>query len=173
MLSFKNPTSQKNILKLKTILIVFFSLALFNCYAQKTLKIKQINGLVLQINVSSLPIQRDTLIKDYPELGLKMITYLEMIVNGKELIKYVNYVNTTMLENNISRQTIASNSFYYNQNKLIKVEEYSLERNNKSRFDWYFSDDKPLYYTLKSDKAEDRANLLLRISSAMVKQIIK
>ena len=158
---------------MKTTLTFIFILTFCSAYSQDTLKIKQINALVLGINTSSLPIQRDTLIQDHPEMGLKMTTYLSMIVNGSELLKYVNFVNSTMKENTETRQMTSSSSFYYDHNKLIKVEEYLIEGDKKKAMDWYYSEDKPLYYTLQSDKAADRATLLLTMSKEMLKQVIK
>ena len=158
---------------MKTTLTFIFILTFCSAYSQDTLKIKQINALVLGINTSSLPIQRDTLIQDHPEMGLKMTTYLSMIVNGSELLKYVNFVNSTMKENTETRQMTSSSSFYYDHNKLIKVEEYLIEGDKKKTADWYYSDDKALYYTLQSDKAADRATLLLTMSKGMLKQVIK
>ena len=158
---------------MKTSLTFIFLLCCFNVYSQDTLKIKKIETLVSGINTSTLPIQRDTLIQDHPEMGLKMTTYLAMIVNGSELMKYVNLVNTTMTENAETRQMTTSSSFYYDHNKLIKVEEYLIEGDKKKAMDWYYSEDKPLYYTLQSDKAADRATLLLTMSKEMLKQVIK
>jgi hypothetical protein len=142
-------------------------------FSQDTLKIKQIDAIVSGINSSAFQIQRDTLIKDHPEMGLKMTTYLSMVVNGGELLKYVNLVNTTMTENGATRQITTSSSFYYDRNKLIKVEEYFIEVDKKKTMDWYYAEDKPLYYSLQSDKAENRANLLLTMSETMLKQVIK
>lgn len=158
---------------MKTILSILFILPFLGVYSQDTLKIKQINILVSNINASTLPLQRDTLIQDHPEMGLKVTTYLTMIINGSDLIKYVNNVNTTMMENGFVRQMTGSNTFYYDHNKLIKVEEYIIEGDKKGEADWYYSDDRPLYYTLQSDKAEARATLLLTMSKVMLKQIIK
>jgi len=154
--------------------LTFIFINFFCCaYSQDTLKIKQIDALVSHINTFTLPIQRDTLIQDYPELGLKMITYLTMVANGGELFKYVNNVNTTRLENGVTRQMTGANTFYYDHNELIKVEEYLLEGDKKSTADWYYSEDKPLYYTLQSDKAKERAAFLLTLSKTMLKQVIK
>ena len=158
---------------MKTTLTFIFALTFCSVYSQDTLKIKQIDALVSGINSSIFQIQRDTLIQDHPEMGLKMTTYLSMIVNGGELMKYVNLVNTTMTENGATRQMTTSSSFYYDHNKLIKVEEYLIEVDKKKTMDWYYAEDKPLYYTLQSDKAADRATLLLTMSKGMLKQIIK
>jgi hypothetical protein len=158
---------------MKSILSFLFLLSFLTAFCQDTSKIKEINLLVSVINTSTLPVQRDTLVKDHPEMGLKMTTYLTMIVNNNHLLKYVNYVITTRNENGVQKQMTGSNTFYYNQNKLIKVEEYLIEGDKKQIADWYYSEEKPLYYTLQSDKSEARAALLLTMSQAMLKQIIK
>ena len=158
---------------MKTTLAFIFILTFISVYSQDTLKMKKIDALVSSINTLILPIHRDTLIQDHPEMGLKMITYLTMVVNGGELMKYVNLVNTTMTENAKTRQMTTSSSFYYDHNKLIKVEEYLIEADTKKTMDWYYSENKPLYYTLQSDKAADRATLLVTMSKGMLKQVIK
>lgn len=158
---------------MKTVLTVIFILGLTSGHCQDILKIKQIDAIVSSINNSTLPTQKDTLVQNRPEIGLKMTTYLTMIVNGGELLKYVNYVNTTMTENTKTRQITTSSSFYYDHNKLIKVEEYLLEGEKKKTAEWYYADDKPLYYTLQSDKAAERANLLIALSKGMLKQVIR
>lgn len=158
---------------MKVTLLFLFILVFLDSYSQATLKIKQIDSIVSNINASTLPVQRDTTIQDHPELGLKMITYLTMLVDSNELLKYVNHVNTTMIENGNTRQMTTSSTFYYFHNHLIKVEEYLIEGDNKKNADWYYSDDNPLYYTLKSDKSEGRAEFLLTLSKTMLKQVIK
>lgn len=158
---------------MKTIFTTLFILTFCSAYCQETLKLRQIDSIVSQINTSNSLIQRDTLIQDHPEMGIKTTTYLTTIMKGGELFKFVNFVNTTITENGVTRQMTGSNSFYYDHNKLIKVEEYIIEGDKKGEASWYYSEDKPIYYTLQSDKAEDRANLLLTMSKAMLKQIIK
>lgn len=158
---------------MKQAFVPVFILFCFNTYSQDSLKIRQIDAFVSKINSSNLPIQRDTLVQDRPELGLKMTTYLSGISNDSELIKYVNYVTGTMIENGVTRQMTSSNTFYFEHNKLIKVEEYSIEGDKKGEANWYYSDDKPIHWTFQSEKSEERANLLLNMSKAMVSKIIK
>lgn len=158
---------------MKTILSLFLILAFFSVHAQDSSKINEINLLVSAINTSTLPLQRDTLIQDHPEVGLKITTYLSMLVSNNELLKYVSYVVTSMNENGVSKQMTGANTFYYNHNKLIKVEEYLIDGEQKHIADWYYSDEKPFSYTLKSDQAENRAALLLTMSQTILKQIIK
>ena len=155
---------------------IFFIIVLLiitKSYSQETSKIKDIDVTVNTINQSNYKITRDTIILDKPEYGLKTKTYLTMKVDKNQLKKYENLVFTTMSLDGNSREMTTSTTFYYNENKLIKVEEFMMEGSNKKVMDWYYFEDKPLYYTLKSEKAEGRAKLLLSMSEAMLKQIIK
>jgi len=152
------------------ILMIIFSTKSFS---QDTLKTKEIDDIVKSINQSKYQIEKDTLIQDKPEYGLKTITYLTMVTNQNQLKKYENLVDMTMSQNGTTRKMITSSTFYYNQNKLIKVEEYAIEGNDKKVMDWYYFDGKPLYYTLKSDKAADRALFLITLSETMLKAINK
>ncbi len=154
--------------------IVLFGLLFFtvNAYSQDTSKINQIDSLVKVINSSStFKIRHDTISQDHPELGLSMKTYLTTAVNGDELKKYVNKLNAVTQENGTSKQIVTSNTFYYSDNKLIKVEEFGVQDEKEQHFDWYFSEEKCIYHTWNSDKADARANLLLSISKAMQSQI--
>jgi len=155
-----------------TLTIIFISFSSI-CLSQGDLKIKQIDALVLNINTSLIPIQRDTLIQDYPEMGLKMITYLSMIIDDRKLLKYENLVKTTRKETAGTREMTTSSSFYYDDNKLIKVEEFLMEGGDKKTMDWYYSEDKALHYTLQSDKAADRATFLITLGKEMLKKVIK
>ena len=142
-------------------------------YSQETSKTKDIDIIVNNINQSNYQTTRDSVFQDKPEYGLKMKTYLTMKADLDQVKKYENYVYTNMNLDGISREMTTSSTFYYDYNKLIKVEEYMIDGGNKKVMDWYYSEDKPLHYTFKSAKAEDRAKLLLIISDAMLKKIKK
>jgi hypothetical protein len=159
-------------MKTHTFFIVLF-LMITSSYSQETSKTKNIDAIVNKINQSNYQITRDTIINDKPEYGLKIKTYLTMKIDNNQLKKYENFVNTIMNQNGKTREITTSSTFYYDESKLIKVEEYMIEGSDKKIMDWYYSEDKPLYYTLKSEKAEERAKLLLNISDAMLKQIQK
>jgi hypothetical protein len=159
-------------MKIPTFFILLF-LMITNSYSQETSKTKDIDVIVNYINQSNYQTTRDTIIQDKPEYGLKMKTYLTMKVDANQLKKYENFAYTNMTLDGKSHEITTSTTFYYDENKLIKVEEYMIEDSDKKVMDWYYSEDKPLYYTLKSDKAEERATLLLSMSDAMLKQIKK
>ncbi len=168
--SFRHQTINW-IFEMKTILFVLFLSSFSLSYSQDTSRLKEINSLVAKINSSGLPVQRDSIVQDYQ--SLKMITHLSMLVNGDQLLKYVNEVATTRTENGITRQFTTTNIFYYDKNKLIKVEDYAVSGENKQMAEWYYWDDKPLYYTLKDERSEERAEMLLAMSKTLLKQIIK
>lgn len=129
---------------------------------------KQIDALVSYINTSDFKIQRDTIKNDQPQMGLSIRTYLTMVTDGSELKKYVNNVQGTTQENGTAKQMIATNIFYFDHNKLIKVEESATQDDKKIDALWYYEDDKPIYYTLKTDKAQERAELLLTMAKSML-----
>ena len=158
---------------MKRTLLILLILTVSKTYSQDTLKTKEIDLIVKNINQSNLATELDTIILDKPELGLKMITYLTMVVSDNQLKKYKNFVNTTMIQNGATKKMTTSTTFYYDKNKLIKVEEYMIESENKIIMDWYYSEDKSLYYTLQSENSEERAQFLLTLSETMLKQIIK
>ncbi len=158
---------------MKLSLLILFLFSFSFGYSQNSSKIKEINILVSAINATNLPVEKDTLIQNLPELGLKMTTYLSMIVNNNQLLKYVNYSETLRIVNGVQQKMTVSNTFYYYDNKLIKVEEYLIESAYKRSIEWYYSNDKLLYTTFDYDKSEARAAVLLEVSNAMLKQIIK
>ncbi len=145
-------------------------------YSQDTLKIKKIDSLVANINNSNFPVQRDTLKNERMDMGIKIITYLEMIVNDSKLLKYAMVVTDAIT------QLTTTNKFYYNNNALIKVEESAIEGDKKAEFAWYFSEGKYLHHkvfsnpfdkTVESEKLLDRADLLLTMSKAMLQRYVK
>jgi hypothetical protein len=158
---------------MKKLLLSIFLFCALAASSQDTLKIRHIDSLVRVINQSNLKAQRDSIFQDHPDFGLSMKTYLTMIVDGTELKKYVNDVHTTRIENGISRQILSTNVFYFDKNKLIKAEDVYKEGDKDLNAEWYYWDDKPLYYTLLSPKSGERANFLLTLSRTLVKQAIK
>ncbi len=122
---------------------------------------------------TDLKLQFDSVILNLPEIGLNTKTYLTMGTDAGALKKFVNRVYSISTLEGIKKETVGSNTFYYDQEKLIKVEEYMTESSKTLYADWYYADDKPLYYTPQSDKAEERANFLLTLSKSMLEQFKK
>ncbi len=156
----------------------FFTFLFFmncgSCYSQDSLKITQIDSIVTTINNSKLPTQHDTLINDKLVKGLKLTTYLTMILNKGELLKYQNLVKTEdATQKQFTLISYTSNTFYYQNNKLIKVEEYSSAYGYKKAFDWYYLNDKIIYYTLQTKEGKERASFLLELAKTMLKTVVK
>jgi hypothetical protein len=158
---------------MKTIFLIAAILFLLTSYSQDTAKLSQIDSLVSLINTSDFKIEKDTLKQDQPDLGLFMQTYLTMVTSRSEIKKFVNNVHMTRKENGVDKRMVSTNTFYFDHNKLIKVEEFAGETEGDKQFEalWYYADDKPIYYTLQSDKAQARAELLLTMGKAMVEKI--
>ena len=157
---------------MKTLLLVVLSFFSTKIYSQESIKIREIDSLASIIRLSNLPVQHDTISQEYPGLALSIKTYLTIMIDSKELKKYVSKVRTVQQENGVPREMITGTAFYYDQNKLIKVEEFALQDEKEQLFAWYFSGNKCFYHTLQSDKAESRALLLLTMSNSISKKII-
>jgi hypothetical protein len=140
-------------------------------YSQDAIKIKQIDSLVNLINSSNYKLQRDTIKQDYPDMGLSMRTYLSAETDGSELKKYINDVYMTATQNGTAQKTHATNIFYFNHNKLIKVQEDGTEDKKELHYLWYYADDKPIYYTSEDEGAQERASMLLNIAKAMMQKM--
>jgi len=158
---------------MKKLLIIVLLVSTIQADSQDTLKIKQIDSIVTGINKSNIVPVNDSIVQDLPAMGLYMKTNLTMLVEGKELKKYVNKVNGVRKENGVSEELSSSNSFYFDKGKLIKVEEFIVKDGKEQHADWYYADDKPLYYTFQSDRSDERAALLLNMAKSMLKQFQK
>lgn len=144
----------------------------FKLYSQDAAQIRQIDSLVKVINNdSNLKTHTDSIAHDVPAIGFLMKTYLTVVTDSGQLKKYVNYSLGTQNVNSVSKRTTTSSSFYFDKDKLIKVEEFIIEDDTENHADWYFADDRPLYYTVKNDRSDERAILLLDMSKNMLKLI--
>lgn len=142
-----------------------------NTRAQDSTQINRINLLVNAIVRSSFPAQQDSTAANYPALGLSMKTYMTMVTYGKELKKYAQVAKNTRVENQVTKHMTSGSAFYYDENKLIKVEEFLIEDGQEHKAEWYFLDDKCFYYTLKTADAEKRIPLLLTMSNSFLKLV--
>jgi hypothetical protein len=155
----------------KAIIITALMFFYHGAAAQDLEKTRTIDSLVQLINQSAFNIERDTIKADYPDMGLSSTTYLTMVRHGAEVKKYVNNFHTSMKENGRTKETIGENAFYFNSNKLIKVEEFIIQDGRKLEMSWYYADDKPVYYTLQSEKSQERAQTLLTLANAILEKV--
>ena len=153
-----------------TAIILLFST---NSYSQDIKNLKQIDSIVTSINYSKIKVTKDSIIQNMPDLGLHMKTYLSSLIDGKQLRKYVNYVETDRMESGTLIQMTGCNTFYFYENILIKVEEVVIADNQALQFNWYFSEDKCIYHSLPLDKVDSRDSQLLSMSKEFISKVLK
>lgn len=156
-------------------LLLFSLLAItINAASQNYAALARIDSIVSVINASPKNLVQDSTIQSLPAYGLSMKTYITAIVEGDQLRKYTNYVITDRVEAGVTKHLITNNTFYYFQNKLIKVEEFAIENNRVHQFFFYFQNDKCLYASLISDedKARDRPTLLLSMAKGIAEKTL-
>jgi hypothetical protein len=135
--------------------------------SQDTLKVTQIDLLVKVIDQYGIIPQTDSIVQDMPDLGLYMKTFVSIYFRGNDLVKYVDATNAIRQEKGETQITNTSSAFYFDKNKLIKVEETGNIKGKAVHAEWYYFNDKPLYYTMQSDKSESRAALLLTMAQSI------
>ncbi len=163
---------------MRTVIFFCFLLSFASAHAQPTPEMRRIDSLVNVINSSNLPGTIDSIVHDYPQMGLFMRIYLTTVIDGNQLKKFVNYITGYRIDNGIKTETTGSNNFYFDNNTLIKVEENMVEKSQgkdekAGSMSWYYSGDQYFYPHPFSEKNEERAQLLLTMAKGMLKQIVK
>lgn len=161
---------------MKPIISILFILITTNLYSQDTAKISQIDQWVRDINTSTLPEKKDSLVQDYSQYGYKMTTHFSLMINNGQLLRCVVNSNGSNTQNGITKPITAANTFYFRNNKLIKVEEHEVKIDEKTDADWYYWYNTFLHTTYqaeKSPKISERANILLMMSEAFVQMAFK
>ena len=153
---------------MKTAILLLFAIFSLKTYSQDTVKIRQVDSVVYLINHSNFKIQRDTIKNEMPNMGISSRNYLTMVSDSNEIKKYVNSFHMTTQNNGITKKMDGENAFYFDHNKLIKVEEFVVDSDKKAEVQWYYADEKPIYNTLPPGKAGDRAEFLLKLSKTML-----
>lgn len=157
---------------MKTAILLVFAIVSLKTYSQDTVKIKQVDSLVYLINHSNFKVQRDTIKTEMPDMGISSRTYLTMVIDSNEIKKYVNSFHTTTRDKDGTEKKMdGENAFYFDHNKLIKVEEFMVDGDKKFDVQWYYADEKPIYNTLPPGKAGDRAEFLLKLSKTMLEKL--
>ena len=156
---------------MKKLIVIYLLISALSAAAQDTLQIQKIDSIVANINLSSFTIQKDSTIQDLPEMGLKLEKYLTAVFDGTHLKKYVNMVNSTTVRDGTAQQLKTINTFYYQNDQLIKVEELAVTNGQEMKMDWYYNEDQPLYWTLKTEKAPDRAAFLLNLGKTLLSSV--
>ena len=117
------------------------------------------------------PVQQDSVIQDYPSVGLSMKTYISVMMYNRELKKYAQIVKANRKEGEVTFHDISGSAFYYDQDKLIKVEEFFIHDGKENKMEWYYEADKCIYHSFQSPKAEDRAVFLMGLANGFLKKV--
>jgi hypothetical protein len=143
----------------------------FATYSQDTKKIKSIDSLVKVIKASNYQVIRDTVKRESAKTGFSRRVYVTALFNEVELKKYVeDDLITSVGDNRASKMHLVS-SYYFDHNKLIKVEQNRTDWLGTKYSDWYFGNDKPLYNTSKQRYRDQYALTMLDEANRMVQDM--
>ena len=157
---------------MKLVLFAILFCSAINSYSQQN-KINIIDSVVTLINKSQFIIEIDSNIQSSSYIGLFMKTYKIAYLTINHIHKYQNKVIALRQEKGRESNMNSNATFYFLNNRLIKVEEYMDEDGKKQNAYWYYEGDRLIHYTFKSDKSEERGNFLLELSKTFVAQYIK
>jgi hypothetical protein len=151
-------------------LIFLLLLISTGAYAQKSSKTIYIDSLVDIIDPSKAIIKNDSTVLDKPQYGLYIKTYMTASRMNNKLSKYSQTVYTTRTENGKTDKMISWNTFYFFDDKLIRVKEGGSGKGKEINFDWYFDGDSILYTSMPmdSEKAKNRGPLLLNMAKEIL-----
>lgn len=156
-------------MKYKYLLFLFFFTS-YQLFSQDTLTIKlEIDSIVNSINHSNYEIEQDTITVNKPEIGINITTYITLITHESKIKKYEQTAISLLSYNSVITNMTAKSIFYFDKNKLIKVEEFMIENERKMFLDFYFKDNVLLYSSTPNEQAKERANLLLIMAENFLK----
>lgn len=158
-------------MKYLTLTVILINLS--HCFAQDKRLIESIDSLVQNIQSLKIPFNRDTIIQDLSELNMKTTTVTSFRIDNEELLEYENHSTVKSQINSEGRTIVSSSKFYFHKNNLIKVEEFLIDGNKKHEAIWYYSDNKCIFQSLNSEKANSRAPFLLELSKTYLNIIDK
>ncbi len=92
-------------------------------FSQDSLKVVRIDSLVNYYNNAGFKAERDSVINTMPELKISSRTYLTVLIHDGAVKKYENRPTFIRDNNGIPDTATGYNIFYFDNNKLIKVEE--------------------------------------------------
>ncbi len=117
--------------------------------------------------------ERDSMNRDQPAMGLKIRVFVEGYFDGEKLRKFSNITFSERKMDDSTGTMNSSNLFYFDHDKLIKVTESISDGYNEKRFEWYFSEGKALNAYDISEKSAARSALLLEMGAALLLQVQK
>jgi hypothetical protein len=161
-------------LTVRHILFLLILVSTTDVFSQRNIQIKSIDSIVSIVNKNKYHINEDSSIQSSTYTGIfSMRTYRIAHLDDSSLHKYENRVHSYFNQNGTESKRNGFNVFFFHQGKLIKVEELMDEDGKIQKADWYYTDNKLIHHTFKSDKSEERASFLLELSKTIYSQYIK
>ena len=96
-----------------------------------------------------------------------------MVRDGDAVKKYVTYIISTQQVDGVEKQMVMRNTLYFDQNKLIKAEDFATGEGKEMKYAWYFDNGKCIYPEVLSESDGKRVGTLIAIGDALSKQISK
>ncbi len=156
-----------------TIIAILIAIAGFS---QDSIRTTRIDSLVSYYNHAGFREERDSIITNMPEMKFSSKTYITILIHEGAIKKYENRPTMTM-QNKDSVQTRSGyNIFYFDKDKLIKVEEGTNDENGSASIDWYFDNDIAFFYKItpqkqiKAEKLEERGKLLVVMAKSILEK---
>lgn len=156
---------------MKTVFGILFVLVTGILSAQDKSVLEEIDRTVTTIRQSTIPAQRHVSVTDNAEVGMKITNYLTVVADSSQLLYYSQDSDMEMTQNGAGKKVFSSSAFFFSNNKLIKVEEFILEGDQRMEANWYFRDDKLLFSTLSGERDLERAAQLLELAKVFVSSL--
>jgi hypothetical protein len=137
-------------------------------YSQDTLEARSIDSLVKIIDNADFPFKRDTI--KYNRRGYSGLTYVTIVTSGSGLKKYVSDNTITRKRNRQINKTVTNSTFYFNQNKLVKVEEFIISYGKKVQNSYYYKNEKPIFSSSKANSYVKRDAFMLQTAKGILNQ---
>ncbi|MBO9659539.1 MAG: hypothetical protein J7527_12010 [Chitinophagaceae bacterium] len=162
---------------IKELFLAACMLITLSVFSQDSLKIARIDSLVNYYNNAGFKAERDSVINTMPEVKISTRTYLTVLIHDGAIKKYESRPTITRENNGVPETATGYNIFYFEKDKLIKVEEGMNDLKQSFSIDWYFENDAAFFCkTIPEkegalDKLQERGPLLVQMANAMLEKM--
>jgi hypothetical protein len=158
----------------KFILFIVVFVGIQKANAQDTLGLKKIDSVVNIIEKGKWNFQTDSLLKRDTIMNIMFMEtdfHLSHYFDDSNCLKKLVWYNRVKGKKQGDESEITTTSiFYYNANKLIKVDDTAIENGKTGHIETYYNNDKVLYCSVNRERTEERSFLLLGLSKTFLKQ---
>jgi hypothetical protein len=137
-------------------------------HGQDNGKIDQIDSLSNAIDQLSEFPELDSTITSHPTLKLIIRKYSTKVKSGNSLLKLIDKSITQQEKNNETEETISVVTYYFKENKLIKVVESTQSSTHGFNATWYFENEKLISVSPDAPTSRKHADFLLGIAKEIL-----